>query len=84
MHRVHIVEWKRHGKTALIVDLVQEYCRRGIRFGTIKHSRHVHELDTPDKDSDRHRAAGSQGAANSVVDPEVPWLASCQVRGCAG
>ena len=63
MNRIHIVGRKNHGKTTLVVDLVREFCRRGIRVGTIKHSPHVHELDTPGKDSHRHRAAGSQPAA---------------------
>ena len=63
MNCIHIVGRKNHGKTTLIVELVQEFCRRGVRVGTIKHSRHVHELDTPGKDSYRHRTAGSQPAA---------------------
>jgi molybdopterin-guanine dinucleotide biosynthesis protein B len=63
MNRIHIVGRRNHGKTTLVVELVQEFCRRGIRVGTIKHSRHVHELDRPGKDSYRHRAAGSQPAA---------------------
>jgi molybdopterin-guanine dinucleotide biosynthesis protein MobB len=63
MNRIHIVGRKNHGKTTLVVELVREYCRRGIQVGTIKHSRHVHQLDTPGKDSHRHRAAGSQPAA---------------------
>lgn len=62
-HRLHIVGRKNHGKTTLMVALVDELCRRGVRVGTIKHSRHVHELDTPGKDSHRHRAAGGQPAA---------------------
>ena len=63
MNRIHIVGRKNHGKTTLVVALVQEFCRRDIRVGTIKHSKHVHELDTPGKDSYCHRAAGSQPAA---------------------
>jgi len=63
MNRIHIVGRKNHGKTTLVVELAQEFRRRGIRVGTIKHSRHVHELDTPGKDSHRHRAAGGQPAA---------------------
>jgi molybdopterin-guanine dinucleotide biosynthesis protein B len=63
MKRIHIVGRKNHGKTTLVVELVQEFCRRGVHVGTIKHSRHLHELDTPGKDSHRHRAAGSQPAA---------------------
>lgn len=63
MNRIHIVGRRNHGKTTLVVDLVKEFCRRGIQVGTIKHSQHVHELDRPGKDSYRHRAAGSQPAA---------------------
>lgn len=63
MNRIHIVGRKNHGKTTLVVDLVREFCRRGIRVGTVKHSRHVHDLDAPGKDSHRHRAAGGQPAA---------------------
>ncbi len=63
MNRIHIVGRRNHGKTTLVVDLVRELCRRGIRVGTIKHSKHAHELDSPGKDSYRHRAAGGQPAA---------------------
>ncbi len=68
MNCLHVVGRKNHGKTTLIVELVQEFCRRGIRVGTIKHSRHAHELDTPGKDSYRHRQAGGQPAA--IVTPD--------------
>ncbi len=68
MNRIHIVGPKNHGKTTLVVDLVTEFCRRGIRVGTIKHSRHDHELDSPGKDSHRHRTAGSQPAAIVTSD----------------
>jgi len=62
-HRIHIVGRKNHGKTTLVVELVRELCSRGIRVGTFKHSRHIHELDTPGKDSHRHRQAGGNPAA---------------------
>ena len=63
MNRIHIVGRKGHGKTNLIVDLVEEFARSGIRVGTVKHSGHSHELDTPGKDSHRHRAAGANPVA---------------------
>lgn len=69
MNRIHIIGRKNHGKTTLVLELVQEFCRRGIRVGTIKHSRHVHELDTPGKDSYRHRAAG--GCPSAVISGEA-------------
>ena len=63
MRRIHIVGRKNHGKTTLVVDLIKEFCDRGIRAGSIKHSSHRHELDLPGKDSFRHREAGADPAA---------------------
>lgn len=59
MRRIHVIGRKNHGKTQLIVELVGEFCRRGLRVATIKHTHHHHELDTPGKDSHRHRQAGA-------------------------
>jgi len=59
MKRVHIVGRKNHGKTGLVTDLVRELENRGLRVGTIKYTHHQHELDTPGKDSHRHREAGA-------------------------
>ncbi len=59
MKRVHIVGRKNSGKTTLIVDLVRHLTASGYRVGTIKHTHHHHELDTPGKDSHRHREAGA-------------------------
>jgi len=56
---IHIVGRKNSGKTTLIVDLVQQLSAAGKRVGTIKHTHHHHELDTPGKDSYRHRQAGA-------------------------
>lgn len=59
MRRLHVIGRKNHGKTRLVVDLVAEFVRLGHRVGTIKHTHHRHELDTPGKDSHGHRLAGS-------------------------
>jgi molybdopterin-guanine dinucleotide biosynthesis protein MobB len=59
MNRIHIVGGKNHGKTRLVVELVEEFTRQGLRVGTVKHTHHRHELDTPGKDSHRHRTAGA-------------------------
>lgn len=56
---IHIIGRKNSGKTTLIVDLVRELAVRGLKVGTIKHTHHHHELDTPGKDSHRHRQAGA-------------------------
>lgn len=57
--RIHIVGRKNSGKTTLVVDLVKELTRRGLRIGTIKHTHHHHEFDAPGKDSYLHRQAGA-------------------------
>lgn len=67
MNRIHIVGRKNHGKTTLIVELLHELRTRGVPVGSIKHSSHTHELDTPGKDSHRHRQAGAEPA--SIVTP---------------
>ena len=67
MKRVHIVGRKNSGKTTLVVDLVQHLTASGYRVGTIKHTHHHHELDTPGKDSHRHRKAGA--AVVGILSP---------------
>jgi len=69
MQRIHIIGRKNHGKTLLVVELVEEFRRRGLRVGTIKHTHHQHELDTPGKDSHRHRTAGA--AAVGILSPSM-------------
>lgn len=69
MRRIHIIGGKNHGKTTLIVELVAELTRRGLRVGTIKHTHHQHELDVPGKDSHRHRAAGA--AVVGILTPSL-------------
>lgn len=72
MKRIHIVGRKNHGKTTLVVELVEALTRSGVRVGTIKHSSHHHELDTPGKDSHRHRVAGACPAA--IITPGLIGL----------
>lgn len=69
MKRLHIVGGKNHGKTTLVVDLVQAFVARGIHVGTIKHTHHRHELDVPGKDSFRHREAGAN--AVGILSPTM-------------
>ena len=63
MKLIHIVGCKNDGKTSLIIDLIKELNRRGLRVGTVKHGFHASRFDTPDKDSYLHREAGSDPAA---------------------
>ena len=63
MNLVHIIGRQDHGKTTLVRELIAEISRHGVRVGSIKHSSHAHELDSPGKDSHAHRAAGANPAA---------------------
>lgn len=56
---VRIIGPKNSGKTCLVAGLVRELSSRGLRVGTIKHDAHQFEVDTPGKDTWRHRQAGS-------------------------
>lgn len=69
MKRVHILGRKNHGKTTLVVELVEHLTARGLRVGTIKHTHHAHELDAPGKDSHRHRTAGS--SVVGILSPKM-------------
>ena len=72
MKILNVVGRTNHGKTALVETLVRELVRQGVRVGTIKHCRGDHELDTPGKDSFRHRQAGAEPVA--VITPSLTAL----------
>lgn len=74
MHIVHITGRSKNGKTTLIVALIEEIRRRGLKVGTLKHSGHVHELDKPGKDSYRHRQAGAVPVAVSTTNQLAVFL----------
>lgn len=57
---VAIVGKSNSGKTTLIEKLLPELNKRGYRVATIKHHTHALEIDTPGKDSWRHKQAGAQ------------------------
>jgi len=69
MNRLHIIGLKNSGKTTLMVDLTAELTRRGLIVGTIKHTSHTYDLDTPGKDSHRHRKAGASPAG--IITPDT-------------
>lgn len=71
MRVVAIVGHQGSGKTTLIERLIAALRARGLSVSTIKHTHHhVIELDTPGKDSHRHRAAG---AAEVIVASDNGW-----------
>jgi len=63
-----IVGSSNSGKTTLMEKLVAHLTAQGLRIATIKHSHHQPELDTPGKDSWRHKQAGA--ASSFLIGPQ--------------
>jgi molybdopterin-guanine dinucleotide biosynthesis protein B len=57
---VSVIGFKDSGKTRVVEALVEELTNRGYKVGTLKHTAEDVLLDTPGKDTERHRAAGSE------------------------
>jgi molybdopterin-guanine dinucleotide biosynthesis protein B len=60
---VSVIGFKNSGKTIVVESLVRELTNRGYHVGTIKHTAENVPLDTPGKDTWRHREAGSKVTA---------------------
>ncbi len=69
MKRIHVIGRKNSGKTTLVAELVQQLAGQGLNVGTVKHTHHHHELDTPGKDSHRHRQAGA--SVVGILSPDL-------------
>ena len=52
--------WSGCGKTTLIVSLIPRLKAQGLTVSTLKHAHHEVDLDTPGKDTYRHREAGAR------------------------
>lgn len=71
MRVVAIVGHQGSGKTTLIERLIPALRARGLTVSTIKHTHHHDiELDTPGKDSHRHRTAG---ASEVIIASDSGW-----------
>ena len=57
---ISIVGQSGSGKTTLIEKLISLLNNKGLRVGTIKHHLHDIEMDSPGKDSWRHKQAGAE------------------------
>lgn len=70
MRLLGIVGWSGSGKTTLVEKLLPLLASRGLRVSTIKRSHHGFDVDTPGKDSWRHRKAG---AHEVIVASDLRW-----------
>jgi len=80
MNVIGIVGWSGSGKTTLLVELVEILTRRGLSVSTVKHAHHAFDVDTPGKDSHRHRMAGAQEV---MVASGNRWALMHELRGAA-
>ena len=73
-----LVGWSGSGKTTLMTRLLPELIALGLRVSTMKHSHHGFDVDTPGKDSYRHREAG---ATEVMVASARRWALMHELRG---
>ena len=70
MRLLGIVGWSGSGKTTLVEKLLPLLAERGLKVSTVKRSHHGFDVDTPGKDSWRHRKAG---AHEVIVASDLRW-----------
>jgi molybdopterin-guanine dinucleotide biosynthesis protein B len=68
------------GKTTLIEQLIPLLSARGLKVSLIKHAHHAFDVDTPGKDSYRHRHAG---CSEVLVTSSRRWVLMHELRGAA-
>jgi molybdopterin-guanine dinucleotide biosynthesis adapter protein len=68
------------GKTTLIEKLIPLLTASGLRVSLIKHAHHAFDVDTPGKDSYRHRHAG---CTEVLVTSSRRWVLMHELRGAA-
>ena len=66
------------GKTTLIERLIPRLIGSGLRVSVIKHAHHAFDIDTPGKDSHRHREAG---ASEVLITSGQRWVLMHELRG---
>ena len=65
---IGVAGWKKSGKTTLVVRLIEEFTRRGLKVATVKHAHHNFQIDDGETDSARHRR-GCSGRAGGAFRP---------------
>jgi molybdopterin-guanine dinucleotide biosynthesis adapter protein len=77
MRVIGLAGWSGAGKTTLILKLIEVFRGRGLAVSTMKHAHHAFDIDSPGKDSYRHREAGARevlisSARRFAVLHEIP------------
>ncbi|WP_373089583.1 molybdopterin-guanine dinucleotide biosynthesis protein B [Sneathiella sp.] len=78
MNVIGISGWSGNGKTTLLTRLIPALLDRGYSVSSIKHAHHKFDIDTPGKDSFRHREAGAQEV---MVSSSSRWALMHENRG---
>jgi molybdopterin-guanine dinucleotide biosynthesis protein MobB len=65
---VSFVGKKKSGKTTVLIGVIEELCRRGLRIAVAKHDVHGFDVDIPGTDSYRLREAGAVVSGLSSPD----------------
>jgi molybdopterin-guanine dinucleotide biosynthesis protein B len=74
---IGLAGWSGSGKTTLLVKLLPALRARGRTVSTLKHAHHAFDVDTPGKDSYRHRAAG---ASEVLISSARRWALMHELR----
>ena len=70
--------WSGSGKTTLVEQLIRRLKERGLAVSLIKHAHHEFDIDTPGKDSWRHRHAGCREV---LITSAQRWALMHELRG---
>lgn len=70
--------WSGAGKTTLIEQLIPRFTQGGRTVSLVKHAHHRFDVDTPGKDSWRHREAG---ATEVLLTSSQRWVLMHELRG---
>jgi molybdopterin-guanine dinucleotide biosynthesis adapter protein len=78
MKVIGLAGWSGAGKTTLLTRVIPLLHGNGLRVSVIKHAHHKFDVDTPGKDSWRHREAGAEEV---LVSSGHRWALMHELRG---
>ena len=78
MKVIGLAGWSGAGKTTLLTRAIPHLLGQGLRVSVIKHAHHKFDVDTPGKDSWRHREAGAEEV---LVSSGARWALMHELRG---